>query len=1237
MRYARVFTIALLLLLLAALTTSVSFTSSPVINNGQTTYTDDDLVCEWTASGDTVNLTVRWYKDAVLNQTFNFSGSLPTNHTMPAANTTRDELWVCNVTLINATANVSADDNITIENSGPLTPVIYNASGQDIGIAMNITEDVAFTLDMNSSDADLDTLTYYFIDGKFCSVTNSATGAVSCTATHEYVRESPTNQTENVTQVDIEFWVRDTPPNTKSSERTITFNITPVNDAPQVTIADQSTAVNVTLNITVVATDEEENWPINASLIVALTSAAVSDDVIVTVEGNDTIRIVYGPSPVEYSDVGNHTVTINVTDALGENLTVNFTLEITSINRAPYFTNISPSNYSSPINRTYVLWQGENLIINMTANDPDTNQTTETLTFSDNTSIFVTVTTNSTATNTSDAKGYINYTALNADVGNHTISIIVTDGGGLSNSTEVNFTIKNLNDPPIIYNQSYDAQNTGGNVNITNLTAYLDAPFRYQVNYSDPDEDIGYDNLTWADNTSTINITQAGFIGFTPTGLPRNETINISVVDINGSRDYVTVNLEIRNNTAPYFNDTFPQLNCSEGQQCFFNVSYYAKDDDFGDNVTLYTAIFVGANLSSFSLNSNTGIIDFTPLQSEIGNYTITIVIEDSRAANASQTLNLSVNNTEDYPVWLQYDFSASTIVEDKEFNFVLMARDRDINYSATENLTFTSNLTWVTITYQQTINDTVYALLAMTPNSSQVGSHNIELNVTDSTGRVNSTSLTFTVLADTDPPNVTDIQPYGNTSEDNLTQGWLDVTSFPVNEEDVALFENTTSVRFEVNVTDDFTGAAQLGYTWYYDGVWNASGTGDASRFQIYDFGFFSNGTHNITVRVNDTTLENTTWTWNLNVINVNRPPILAGNLENELNISATSTYANYFLNTSGTGGFYDPDDDLNSDGQINGNETQDLTYSSTACTIATIAYSDEDLRLTPLSVGSCTVTFNATDAFGLTVGSNLVTINVQEVPEGASSTSSSSSGGSASTSTSFIPLETEVETPKPLTIVAPQLVTIYKNRTVIVPIELSNNWTEPLEMIELGAQTNATGVTLRYDTDYIEELDVNETQRVNLIVNGYRLGSNFEVTVTANVTEPLFHDSALILFNSIESAQDGEDVEVKVTFAQDLLSQHDECQELNELLDEANVRLEQGNIDDAHQLVDMVINGCKYLISRTQEDGQKPAMLRTPWINLPEGNIRIISFTALGAAIIVGLLVMLYYHHKTKEEYDF
>jgi len=1210
---------------------------------------NESLSCSWTVSGDATAQQIDLLKNNVfINGSNESSGPFTTSWNFPGNTFLKGDNVTCRINVTNGTDSSLQEASVTIINSLPflrgLPGGIFNQAGTDVGDIVQVTEDVTLLLDANASDNDPgETITYQATSPAyptgFCTMTSSSLGTYSCTPRYaDLVNNSPTS-------TNVVFSVLDG--SLEGTIRTVTFNITPVNDAPTLTIPNQTTNVTATFNRTFTAADEESNYPLNVTLD-ASTDSEIADGLTVSVSSNNIVRVVYARNPPRFNETGNHTIVLNLSDTANGSTLVNFTLEITTVNRNPYFTNITPESYNSSTNHTYVIFQGAPLQINLSANDLDTEDRNETITFTSS-GLFVVTQVNTTATNTSDARATIDFTPVNDDVGSQLVTITATDAGGLTNTTVLNITVQNVNDAPTIHNESWYTNNSAENVNITHLVAYLDAPFQYQVNFSDPDLDLGLDSLNWTENSSTISISADGLITGTPSGSPRNETVNITVMDSGGLSDSEEITLEILGNTAPVFlADPLPQLNASEAVAATYNVSTYATDNDAGDEVESYAVSFIGTTLGSLTLNATTGMITLTPSQSDVGNYTANITITDTRGASSSALFNITVNNTEDTPRWRVYNFTSQLIVEGHQFLFTLEADDEDLLLvNTTENLTITTNLSFLQIQTPVIADGNLTAILTFLPNSSQVGNWSVMLNVTDTTGLVATKNVSFTILARSQPPNFTGLRPYGNGTSNTIVDGWLSLANAATFAETVNLTENTSNLVFAVNATDDLTSSSALNYTWYYDGAIVQGPSNQPNYTRSFDF--FSNGTHNVSVMVNDTMLETANASWNLVVRNVNRPPSFSNFTDTKLTITLAGsglTRENYFINQtlnngSPLGGFYDPDDDENGNGRIDyypGNETLLLTHATgNYCSVANISISESSLTVTPVSVGSCSVQFTGTDDGGYGVTSNIVTIVVTSVPEGESvAVSSGGGGGGTTTITTTVPVTQEVETPQPLNIIAPNLV-FYDNQTIVVPVRLESNWSEPLTGIVLSADSNVTGVEMSFETTFVSELLPNQTREVKLTVQGYRLGENFEVSVHANVTSPAFKDTALILFNTIEQSNEGDDVSLKVTFAQDLLSQNAQCQELNELLLKADEALGSGDIRQANELVDAAINGCKYLISKTQQDVQQPGVIRTPFFTISPELLRGLIYLGVAIAALLLSALAIYHHYSTKDDYDF
>jgi hypothetical protein len=162
--------------------------------------------------------------------------------------------------------------------------------------------------------------------------------------------------------------------------------------------------------------------------------------------------------------------------------------------------------------------------------------------------------------------------------------------------------------------------------------------------------------------------------------------------------------------------------------------------------------------------------------------------------------------------------------------------------------------------------------------------------------------------------------------------------------------------------------------------------------------------------------------------------------------------------------------------------------------------------------------------------------------------------------------------------------------NATIKIPIIINNTWNDTLMGITLEATTNVSNVSLYLDKIYIPKLAKGESSEAILYVKNYKSEGHYEIQLTANVSFPVYKDTATIYINSAEMRSEGEELENKISFAQDLLSSNPECQELNELLGQAKIELNNQNFEGTAKIVDSVINGCKYLVNNAKNNKEVP-----------------------------------------------
>lgn len=178
-----------------------------------------------------------------------------------------------------------------------------------------------------------------------------------------------------------------------------------------------------------------------------------------------------------YGDAGSYNLKVTVSDGYMP-VSKEFLLTIVNVNRPPMLSFIGPKIVV--LNAT----QNQYYYYKVDASDPDG----DALTYGANTTLF----------DINPYTGEISYTPKNADVGNYSINISVSDGEYTAWEV-ISFRVKNTNDAPVL-----DF--------VSPQYAAVGMPFSIKVNASDPDNDP----LAYYANTALFNITQEGAIAFNP-------------------------------------------------------------------------------------------------------------------------------------------------------------------------------------------------------------------------------------------------------------------------------------------------------------------------------------------------------------------------------------------------------------------------------------------------------------------------------------------------------------------------------------------------------------------------------------------------------------------------------------------------------------------------------------------------------------------------------------------------
>lgn len=336
------------------------------------------------------------------------------------------------------------------------------------------------------------------------------------------------------------------------------------------------------------------------------------------------------------NDSGNYTVNITVRDANNWSIaSAVFNLTIYN-NTAPYWVDLTTTTFDAYDNSTFSL----NLNANATDSESDS------ITFSDNTTLF-----------DINSSGYISFSANDSVVGTHNVTITITDARGAANSTRsFVFTIHNINETPVLYtisDQTVD-EDTELTVNFSANDEDLDLTLNYFAS------DFYAENIVWSLNSTTswfnganattkLNFTRidnrSAYIRFTP-----NKTdvgvhiINISISDSTGKMDSQEFTLTISAVNHPPILDYIGPRNITVNQTFYLDIN--ATDlEDGSDNITGNNNFTFASNETWFNLTDDkTGIINITfTNNSYVGYHWINISVNDSSNSADSEVFRLTI------------------------------------------------------------------------------------------------------------------------------------------------------------------------------------------------------------------------------------------------------------------------------------------------------------------------------------------------------------------------------------------------------------------------------------------------------------------------------------------------------------------------------------------------------------------------------------------------------------------
>ena len=396
------------------------------------------------------------------------------------------------------------------------------------------------------------------------------------------------------------------------------------------------------------------------------------------------------------SQVGDNTVVVSVTDTTGLSVSQSFVITVVNVNEAPTITSTPNSSAT----------QGSVYQYPVIATDPDSG---DTLTYALDVM---------PAGMTIDAGGVIAWTPSEEQVGVQTVTVRVSDSGGLSDAQTFTVNVANQPNPPVFTSTPVTTADEG--------TAYV-----YDADATD--SDVG-DTLTYSLDTAPAGMTidaATGVINWSPSGADvGTQDVVVRVTDSDSL--FATQSYGILVTDVPYA----PVITSTPVTTAAVDVaySYDVEASDADGDVLSYSLVEAP---SGMAIDGTSGLISWTPTSAQVGSHPVTLQVDDGNGGTATQSYTVAVAAAPNTAPNIT-STPATTAMEGVAYSYDVDATDADGDTLSYSLVTAPSGMTI----------DGTSGLVSWTPSAAQVGSHPVSVQADDGNGGTTSQSYTLVVTA---------------------------------------------------------------------------------------------------------------------------------------------------------------------------------------------------------------------------------------------------------------------------------------------------------------------------------------------------------------------------------------------------------------------------------------------------------------------------------------------------------
>ncbi len=282
------------------------------------------------------------------------------------------------------------------------------------------------------------------------------------------------------------------------------------------------------------------------------------------------------------------------------------------------------------------------------------------------------------------------------------------DVWGLSTtSDDITVIVNPVNDPPRLDDPG-------------DLFIDEDVPVELNLSFYDPDVPYG-DTLTFSDDTPIFDVDPtSGQIAFTPSQEDVGRyNVTVTLTDSQGKAASVTFAISITNvNDNPSIVDP-GTLVAFEDE--LFSYNFTAMDED-GDRQFSWTLV---GGVGSMFMGLQNGRLTWVPEGEHVGIVNISVIARDPMGAADQINVSIEVVNVNDPPVLAELD--RTQLTEGNLFSYTVLFTDPDLLEDPSESHTFSLDSELFSILPS--------GIIVFTPTNEDVGTHHVNLTVTDSGG----------------------------------------------------------------------------------------------------------------------------------------------------------------------------------------------------------------------------------------------------------------------------------------------------------------------------------------------------------------------------------------------------------------------------------------------------------------------------------------------------------------------